>query len=985
MSLTPEEFLADVAFIYTGSQAKGAYGSGRLIAPRLVLTAGHVVDYPTRNRPRRKRWKVCLLKERSKSGDWTHRAHKAELLWRGAGELDLALLKVCGDTDLVPTLPPVFASYDLLGSIPDADAAGFPEAWLTETGRLRDYTVRGNLRVAVQLGPYAWSVPPADKPDDPQGWKGMSGAAVCHAGSDDKLYVLGVVQQVPADFSGGLLEVAKISGGFSDAAFLGHLRAALGKESGIVAWQIFDAGAVRPLTAQYPFPKVGEADCYELLGVAMSELVDRYRSRGALPPYIPRDIDEQIIAALNGSRPFLLLIGPSAAGKTRTAYEMLRHVPEARLLVPRRPDCLSALIEAFESLPDRSDRFVLWLDGLERFLAAGHLTSFTLTAAFKLGLRIVATGRAPKLGELLQAGDRSAQDVLDRAEIVQLPDRMSTEEGARAERLYPGRTFDEGIGESFIAGSQLRRRFDFGTPEMVAVTRAAADWERVGCTAPIRHDQLQQLFEPYFQSIEPLLDPGPQQFERGISQARQPVARYAALLTRQASTAGFCFLVPDHITEYIEAKRFPILDATWDLAIRSIDAGATAASIGSSASARHLPELAERAWKIGAQREDGVCASRLGQFAQERGDIAQAEECWRKSSEFGNGDGMYNLGVLLHLRGEVAEAERLWRASADMGVDTAAYSLGLLLEQKDDAVGAAQAWERVSEHGDPEAAASLGGLRYRQGDPDGAEQAWRRSLALGSPAGATNLGELLKLRGDIEGARQAWRAGAQLFGEGSPLLAKLDMSPLRGLRIGNDVPPQLLKALRRALQPGGERAAELLRDLGLRLASVDDPEGAELAWQTGLERKYADCAYNLGRLRHDRHDLPGATIAWRRGMELGSRQAAYHLGALLLGQGDEAGALSAWETALSLRSPEAAYSLGTLLFHKRQDPQGAEQMWRKGIELGSAESAEQLVILLKSQSKTEEMGVVLKKAIELGSQKALDWLRQANNAMSNQS
>jgi hypothetical protein len=36
------------AAVYIGDSAKGAFGSGRLIAPGLILTAGHVVAHPDR-------------------------------------------------------------------------------------------------------------------------------------------------------------------------------------------------------------------------------------------------------------------------------------------------------------------------------------------------------------------------------------------------------------------------------------------------------------------------------------------------------------------------------------------------------------------------------------------------------------------------------------------------------------------------------------------------------------------------------------------------------------------------------------------------------------------------------------------------------------------------------------------------------------------------------------------------------------------------
>jgi hypothetical protein len=185
MSLPSDEFLADVAAVYIGDQANGSFGSGRLIAPGLIMTAGHVVDYPTREAPTRSGWKVCLLRNRTADGSWAaSAAHKAEVIWRAPGDLDLALLQVADEPRLMPVLTPVFASYDLVGPIAEVDAAGFPEAWRDTTEAVRDYTVRGILRIASQFGPYAWSVPPADKPDNPLKWKGMSGAAACRIGPD---------------------------------------------------------------------------------------------------------------------------------------------------------------------------------------------------------------------------------------------------------------------------------------------------------------------------------------------------------------------------------------------------------------------------------------------------------------------------------------------------------------------------------------------------------------------------------------------------------------------------------------------------------------------------------------------------------------------------------------------------------------------------------------------------------------------------------
>jgi len=234
--LTSDDFLADVAAVFTGGQTKrGALGSGRLIAPGLVLTSGHVVDYPTRETAVRTGWEVHLLRERTKDGAWENSPHEAEVIWRGPGDLDVALLRVIGEMKLMPATKQVFASYDRSEPAPGFEAAGFPQAWFIKK-KVRDYTVSGSLRVASQHGPYAWSVSSADKPDDAHGWKGMSGAAVCRVGTDDKIYVFGVVEDVPENFTGGLLQVARLSYAFTDSIFRDHVLKASGEQPDVIAY-----------------------------------------------------------------------------------------------------------------------------------------------------------------------------------------------------------------------------------------------------------------------------------------------------------------------------------------------------------------------------------------------------------------------------------------------------------------------------------------------------------------------------------------------------------------------------------------------------------------------------------------------------------------------------------------------------------------------------------------------------------------------------
>jgi hypothetical protein len=227
------QFLADVAAICATASTETSFGSGRLIAPGLILTAGHVVDFPSREAAMHTDCKVYLIGERPESGKWV--PHRAELVWRGSGELDLALLRLTDAPSLTPRQRVMFASWGVVGFIDVVEAVGFPQAWSTSAIPTRDYALSGRLRISTQRGPYAWTVAPGDRPDSRDGWKGMSGGTVGKIGPDG-LHILGVLEAVPANFSSGQLSVARLSFAFADNLFWNELRASLGREPRLVPW-----------------------------------------------------------------------------------------------------------------------------------------------------------------------------------------------------------------------------------------------------------------------------------------------------------------------------------------------------------------------------------------------------------------------------------------------------------------------------------------------------------------------------------------------------------------------------------------------------------------------------------------------------------------------------------------------------------------------------------------------------------------------------
>jgi hypothetical protein len=98
---------------------------------------------------------------------------------------------------------------------------------------------------------------------------------------------------------------------------------------------------------------------------AAADSVRRVDSPGRreLPAYVERDIDASLRRRMAAGG-FVMLVGDSAAGKTRAAFEAVAAtLPDHVLLVPGSLDALhAAMTEAA-----RSGKWVLWLDDIERY------------------------------------------------------------------------------------------------------------------------------------------------------------------------------------------------------------------------------------------------------------------------------------------------------------------------------------------------------------------------------------------------------------------------------------------------------------------------------------------------------------------------------------------------------------------------------------------------------------------------------------------
>jgi eukaryotic-like serine/threonine-protein kinase len=240
-----------------------------------------------------------------------------------------------------------------------------------------------------------------------------------------------------------------------------------------------------------------------------------------VPPYVPRDVDEEIREHL-ASAGFVLITGDSTAGKSRTAYEAISSVaPGHFLLAPESRDSLQAAL----SRMTQERECVLWLDDLERFIGSGGLTRTGITrvlAGAGHHRLIIATlrsaemarhaGHADEPDEMRRQLSREVRETLEQAHIVFISRMASNAERARAkmhandprvaEALAHAGTY--GLAEYLAAGPELLRIWEAGWepgghPRGASLVRAAVDCRRAGLTKPAPRALLEDLHADYLE------------------------------------------------------------------------------------------------------------------------------------------------------------------------------------------------------------------------------------------------------------------------------------------------------------------------------------------------------------------------------------------------------------------------------------------------------------------------------------------------------
>lgn len=228
-------------------------------------------------------------------------------------------------------------------------------------------------------------------------------------------------------------------------------------------------------------------------------------SHGQSDPYVARthgQVDARLREALAHPGRVVLVVGPSKAGKTRTAFEAVQAVwPDAALVRPA-PGQLVTLVNHPRVAESRAP-LVVWLDDIQRFLfGPGALTPGLLTTLWtrQADTVVVGTLRSEERARLADSGDlnpTAGQILTDATEVLLAPTSDDAAETRAAREAYPGLDLSEyGLAEQLAGAPILWQHYhdaQYASPAFRAVVETAVDWARVGLYRPIPGQELRDL------------------------------------------------------------------------------------------------------------------------------------------------------------------------------------------------------------------------------------------------------------------------------------------------------------------------------------------------------------------------------------------------------------------------------------------------------------------------------------------------------------
>ena len=620
-------------------------------------------------------------------------------------------------------------------------------------------------------------------------------------------------------------------------------------------------------------PKVAEMEAH-WVGARRTRYSEAHNA-----PYVRRpDVDAKLAELLRGEH-VIIVVGPSSAGKTRTAFQALSvNLPQAGFAYPLSSgQAIRKLIQVDRQEPLCAGPVVVWLDDLDEYLRDDSGISPAIVEWLEQradGGVIVATIREDQYNDRRGSANnvgKAARLFLDRAErgLFQLRHTITRNEAEQAARLYPGEEFGDpelGIGLRLVAGPELVRRLrdaETDNPAGWTVIKAAVDFLRMGLPAPVPEAALRLLFAVAMRDRFPQLAATDEAYRQGLSWACHPARSGVALLSRSRAVGphhAVAFELLDHAVEYGLKQDWAVPGNAWHVAI-SAASTADLMSVSTAAEARDLPYVAISALEKAAGNGNSAAALELGMLLAGSGDLEAGTEWITRAVEAHEVDALSAMGALLAQAGDLdAARDCLWRGieAGDLSAASLMAKMQLACGRRDEAMY----WLRIAaEEDDGMAWLRLADL-HGESDREAAARCLERGASGDGAAGACCQWRLALNRGDHEGAERWLRSAAEL--------GEVNAGRMLGELLGNRGHiSESEHWLRRVMN----RDPNALHDLGVLFEQAGDPAAAHEWYLRAYERGIGLSAVSLARLQLAAGDVTQAAQWLRVGADSADTEA----------------------------------------------------------------------------------------------------------------
>jgi hypothetical protein len=450
----------------------------------------------------------------------------------------------------------------------------------------------------------------------------------------------------------------------------------------LAAWQRVRDGDLRRPPGGV---RVADASPREL---GVHAAIQEQGASGDFPAYVPRDVDPDLRAAVSAGAErgcFLLLMGSSSVGKTRSAYQaVLECVPDWWLVQPANADDVHAMAD------EPTARTVVWLDELQRFLGEGELNAASVRALRRSGAIVIGTlwpdeylvrtvPRRPGHPDVY----RDERELLDLAEVIDVADTFSDEEQRRAAELAvtDGRlraglaAADPGLIQVLAAGPALVRWWEQSPdPYGKAVITAAADARRLGCRSPLTPAFLAAAVSGYLTPAQWATAPA-NWLDTGLTYALTPLHGAAATLTPVPTKDGLPgrvagYAIADYLLQHARRTRRAVClpAACWQALVDHVHDRDDMRRLAKAAEVRMRHHYAELLHRRLAADGDAGAASRLADLLERQDRTDEAITALRLPACGGVPFAHWHLVDLLLAHGRADEAiALLWPPNGDGG------------------------------------------------------------------------------------------------------------------------------------------------------------------------------------------------------------------------------------------------------------------------------------------------------------------------------